>query len=87
MVEAVPQPHGVDDGVQPRRVGLAAGDIQRKGDVLGGRERGHQIVGLEDESYALPAEHREPLLVERTELDVAYEDLALCQPVKAGHAV
>jgi hypothetical protein len=58
-----------------------------KGDVLGGRERGDKVVGLEHETDALPPEQREPLLVQPGEVDVTDEDLPGGRPIEAGHAV
>ena len=51
--------------VEPRLVGLAAGEGQRQRDVLVGGERRHQVEGLEDEADLVPAQLGELLVVER----------------------
>ena len=54
--EPVAQADGVDDRVEPRLVGLAAGDRQRQQDVLLGAERRQQVELLEDEADLLAAQ-------------------------------
>ena len=73
VVEAVGEADGVDDRVEPRLVGLAAGEVQRQRDVLRGGERRHQVEGLEDEADAVAAQLGELLLAEAAEVDVADE--------------
>ena len=48
--EPVAQADGVDHAVEPRLVGLAAGERQRQRDVLDRGERRDQVVRLEDEA-------------------------------------
>ena len=52
VLEAVAEADGVDDAVEPRLVGLAAGERQRQRDVLGGGQRRDQVERLEDEADA-----------------------------------
>ena len=54
--EAVAETDGVDDLVEPRRVGLAAGERHRERDVLDRGERRHQVEGLEDEADPVAAQ-------------------------------
>ena len=50
-------------------------------------ERGHEVVGLEDEADLVAPHQRELLLVHRADLVVAEEHLARRDPVEAGEAV
>ena len=65
VVEAVAEADGVDEAVDPRVVGLAAGDRQRQEDVLPRVEDGQQVEGLEDEADLVAAQRRQRLVVER----------------------
>jgi hypothetical protein len=85
--EAIAEADRVDHRVEPRPVHASARDVEREGDVLGGRERGDEIVGLEDEPDALPPQQRKPPLVQRGEVDVADEDPPGGRPVEARQAV
>ena len=57
--QAVAQPDGVDHAVDPRLVGLAAGEGDRERDVLVGVERRDQVEGLEDEADLVAPQDRE----------------------------
>ncbi len=52
------QPDGVDDLVEPRLVGLAAGEVERQQDVLLRGEGRHQVEGLEHEADLLASQPR-----------------------------
>ena len=78
---------GGHDEVEPHRVGLAAGQVHRERDVLEGRERRHQVERLEDEAEAVAPQLRELLVVQRGEVDVADEHLALGELVEPGEGV
>ena len=73
VLQAVAEADGVDDLVEPRLVGLAAGQVHRERDVLEGGERRHQVEGLEDEADPVPPQLGERLVVERGEVGVADE--------------
>ena len=62
--------------VEPGCVRLPAGEGCGKIDVLLGRERRHEVVGLEDEADAVPAQRRQCGVLEGAEVRVADEDLA-----------
>src|ERR671911_278817 len=53
MLQPETQTHGVDDGVEPAAVGLAAGEVHRERDVLAGGEHRQQVEGLEHEPDAV----------------------------------
>ena len=63
--EAGAQVDGVDDLVQPGRVGGAAGDVGGQGDVLQGGQRGQQVERLEDEPDPVPPQPGERLVRQR----------------------
>lgn len=52
MVQAVPQPHSVEDGCRsvPSCFGGDAGQGQRQGHILTGRKRGHEVELLKNET-------------------------------------
>ena len=56
VLQAVAEADGVDDVVEPRAVGLAAGEAHRQRDVLDGGERRHEVERLEHEADAVPAQ-------------------------------
>ena len=68
-------------------VDVAAGKTKRQRDVLGGRERRQQVVGLEDEADAIAPELREPALAQALERDAVDGDAARGRPVEPGHDV
>ena len=63
-VSRSPRPTVLHDLVDPRLVGLAAGEVDRQGDVLAGGERRQQVERLEHEADLLAAQDGE-LLVAR----------------------
>src|SRR5215217_5790120 len=87
MIEAIAQADGVDDLVIPVAIHLGPGDVDRQRDVLGGRERRHQVERLEDEADLLAPQQGQLLLGQRRQVHVADEDLAAGRRVEAGHAV
>ena len=66
-----------------RRPARAAG----KGDVLGGRERRHQVERLKDEADPIPPQLGQVLVVETAEVGVTDQDPARGQRVQTGQAV
>ena len=56
VLEPVAEAEGVHDLVQPRPLGVAPGDVERKADVLQRGEGRDQVEGLEDEADALAAD-------------------------------
>ena len=87
VLEAVTQADGARRSVEPRLVGLLAGERQRQQDVLRRRERRDQVVLLEDEAEPVTPQQRELGLVERRELGVADEGLPRREPVEPGDAL
>src|SRR5918996_56877 len=85
--QPVAEPDGVDDLVEPGRIGLGAGQRERQDDVLAGGERRHQVVGLEHEADLGAPQESELLVGQRAQLDVADEHLALGEGVEPGDAV
>ena len=78
---------GLDDVVEPRRVGRAAGESGREGDVLGRRERRHEVERLEDEADPIAAQLGELLVVELGDVGVADQHGARREVVEPGDAV
>ena len=58
------RPTVLDQLVQPCRVGLAAGELERQRDVLGRREHREQVEELEDEADVVAPQPRERRVVE-----------------------
>ena len=56
VLQAVRQPDGLDDVVEPGGVGLAAGEARRERDVLGRGQRRDEVERLEDEADAVAAQ-------------------------------
>jgi hypothetical protein len=67
--------------------GCAAGDVHRQRDVLERRQRRQQVEGLEDEADLVPAQRREPLVVQTAECGVADDGITAAERVETGHAV
>src|SRR5438270_141549 len=65
----------------------AAVEAQGESDVLGDRQRRHQVERLEHEADALAAEDRQPPFAELAEFDVAERYGAGRRPVEAGRDV
>ena len=87
VLQAVLQADRGDDLVDPRRVAVVAAEHQRQEDVLLGRERRDEVVGLEDEPDLAPAQLGEVLVVELGEVGVADVHGAGRQRVETGEAV
>ena len=64
MLQAVLQPDGLDDLVEPRGVGLAAGESGGECDVLRRGQCRDEVERLEDEPDPVAAQLREPAVVE-----------------------
>ena len=62
--------------VEPLRVGLAAGELERQRDVLGRREHREQVEELEDEADVVAAQLRQRRVVEAADVDAGDGDLA-----------
>jgi hypothetical protein len=76
-----------DDLVQPGRVGLAAGELERQRDVLGRREHREQVEELEDEPDVVAAQLRQRRVVEIADVDAGDRHLARSGLVEAGEDV
>ena len=59
VVQAVSQADGIHDDVEPFRIDLATGNIQRKGDVLASRQGWYQIEALKDKTDLLAPQLRQ----------------------------
>jgi hypothetical protein len=81
VAQAVAEADHVDDLVEPGRVGPAPGQGEWQGDVLGRRQGGQEIEGLEDEADAVTAEPGEAPLVQGGQEHVTDPDLARRQLV------
>ena len=81
-VQPVAQAHGLDDRVDPLRVGLAAGQVHRQRDVLGCRQGRQQVERLEDEADPVAAQQRELSVVQVRQVRATDEDLAGGQAVE-----
>ena len=55
VLEAVGEADGVDHRLQPRVIGLPAGERERERDVLERGQRRYEVEGLEDEAHLLAA--------------------------------
>ena len=76
LVDKVRNVDGVDHAVEPLPVRLLARQSRRQRDVLERGEGGDQVVRLEHEADAIPAQERQLLVRQRAERHVADEDLA-----------
>jgi len=56
MRQAIADVQLIHQMVEPGRVDLGSGEIDRQHDVLPGRERGHKIERLEDEADVVAAQ-------------------------------
>ena len=63
MVEAVFEPYDADDFPEPVAVDRAVRDLQRQQNVLLGRQRWHEVEGLEDEADLFAPQLGELLLL------------------------
>ena len=87
MPEPVAETDGVDDGVEPAWVQVAASEVGGEGDVLGRREGRDQVEGLEHEPHVVAAQDRE-LLVGHARQSLSPElDVAGGEGVEARQAV
>ena len=87
MAEAVLEPDGVDDVVEPVTVDLAPGERGREHDVLLRGQRGHQVERLEDEADPVAPQLGEPAVVERRDVGVADVHRARRERVEPGDAM
>ena len=87
LVEAIRHPHGRDDLVEPRLIGIPAGERQRQEHVLARAERRDQVVLLEDEPEPVASQQRQLRLVQRRDVRLADERRARRQPIQAGDAL
>ncbi len=87
VAQARREPDGVDHLRHPLAVGLAAGDVEGKRDVLGCGQRRQQIELLEHEADAVTAKLGERLVRQSGEVHGADEDLAPGHGVKTGQAM
>ena len=74
MAQAFVQPDPRRDLAHLRAPRTATVQAQRQADVLGDRERGHQVEGLKDEPDPLAPEDRQPPLAQPRQVDVAERD-------------
>ena len=75
------------DVVEPLLVDLAVGQSQRQHDVVGGRQRRHEVEGLEHESDVVATQPGEGVVVEVSDLGVADPDPSGGGGVQTRHAV
>ena len=87
MAQALLQPNARRDVADGRAPRAAAIEAQRQGDVLGDRERGQQVEGLEHEPDALAPQDRQAPLAEACQVGVAERDGAGGRPVESGRDV
>ena len=87
MRQPVAQSDRVDHGVEPCRIGIASGDIDRKSDVFGGIEGWNQVERLEDEPDLLAAQQGQCLLGEVAERNVADVHATARERIQAGDAM
>ena len=87
VVEAVGEADGVDDLVEPCRVGLAAGQVHGQRDVLDRGQRRHQVERLEDEADAVAAQLGELASLSVARSTSPMNDLAAGEVVEPGQAV
>ena len=69
VAQALVEPDPRGDLAHLRAPRAAAVEAQRQADVLGDRQRRHQVEGLEDEADALAPQDRQPPLAEPGEVD------------------
>ena len=82
MAQALVEPDPRRDLAHVRAPRPAAVEAQRQADVLGDRERGQQVEGLEDEADPLAPQDRQPPLAEPRQVGVAERDGAGGGPVE-----
>ena len=87
MAESVTETHGRDYLVEPVPLRTAAGQIQGKGDVLGGAQGGHEVEGLVHEPDMLAAEQRPVTLREARQVDAGNHDAAGIRGVDAADEI
>jgi hypothetical protein len=76
-----------DEKVEPPPVDLCPGEVSRKGDVVGRRQRRDQVERLEHETDSAPPEVGEARVVEPPDLVVADEGATRRRNVQPRHAV
>ena len=82
VAQAFVQPDPRRDLAHLRAPRTATVQAQRQADVLGDRERGHQVEGLKDEPDPLAPEDRQPPLAQPRQVDVPERDAARGGPVQ-----
>ena len=82
VAQALLQPDPRGDFAHLRAPRAATVQAQRQADVLGDRERRHQVEGLEDEPDPLAPQDRQPPLAEPRQVSVAERDGAGGGPVE-----
>jgi hypothetical protein len=85
--QAVAEPDGLDEALDPGRVRLSPGDREREQDVLLRGEDRQQVEGLEDEADLVAAQLGQAAVVEAVELDAVEDDGARGRAVEAGEDV
>jgi len=87
VVTAVRETRRREKLVEPGRVGLLAGDRERKRDVLLGAQRRQKVEELEDEADVLAAEPGQLLVVQPGDVGAVDEDRAGGRAVESGEDV
>ncbi len=83
--EPVGQADGGGDLLDPRLVGLDAGELERQDDVLGRRQHREQVEELEDEADVVAAQLRQRRIVEAADVDAGDStspDVGLSSPAR-----
>jgi hypothetical protein len=87
MLSAILEADALEQPVEPAGLRLAAGEHQRQGHVLLGREHGEEVEELEDEADVLAPQLRELVVVKGRDLGAVDLDRAARRPVEAGQDV
>ena len=87
VVEAVAQSDRVNDDVEPLRVDLLPGDIQRSVMFSFGGQRRNEVEALKDKPDLLPTQLCEGLVRQFGEINIANEDVACGGRIEACQTV
>ena len=87
MTQALAETNALCSGAKLGAPRAAAVEAQREPDVLGDRQRRHQVERLEHEADALATEDRQPPFAEFPEIDITERNRARRRPVEAGRDV